>query len=170
MAALIKLHRASTRSSAGECRDKASLLQNSQAHRIIGNLALLDLSCLAAKLCCSCRSHRFSSLWLVNNHSYVTLAAPPSTVVTLRSGLDGPTCGVVPVGAPPSAITTTGLRWNLAPEMHLAYGGIVSSSNHAEAADVTVTTDRAVLFTAELHLEACIEAMRAGGAEAGGRS
>ena len=51
---------------------------------------------------------------------------------------------------PPSRVVTTGLRWNLGPELKLAYGACVSSSNHAEDDVVAVETDRPVLFTAAL--------------------
>jgi thiamine pyrophosphokinase len=117
--------------------------------------ARLLFACLAARR----RTHNFNSLWLLNNHSYVTLVNPPAAFVALHPGLDGPTCGILPVGTPPSTVTTTGLRWNLSPALKLQYGGIVSSSNHAEESTIGITTDAKILFTAELHLEACIKAI-----------
>jgi len=59
---------------------------------------------------------------------------------------------VLPLGVPPRRISTTGLRWDLGEEHKLAYGAVVSSSNHAEDDTVQVTADEAVLFTFELHV------------------
>jgi thiamine pyrophosphokinase len=72
-------------------------------------------------------------------------------VVTLSPPEEGPTCGVLPLGTPPRTISTRGLKWDLGPEHQLAYGAVVSSSNHAESTEVEITTDEAVLFTFELH-------------------
>ncbi|KAA0148961.1 hypothetical protein FNF29_06245 [Cafeteria roenbergensis] len=92
----------------------------------------------------------FASMWLLSTFSAVTLLPAGASRVRLSPPFEGPTCGVIPIGEPPSRVVTTGLRWNLGPELKLAYGACVSSSNHAEDDVVAVETDRPVLFTAAL--------------------
>ena len=104
------------------------------------------------------RHESFRAMWLVSTHSNVTLAPEGTTKVRLEPPVDGPTCGVIPIGVPPSAISTRGLRWDLGPGLTLAYGQCVSSSNHAEDGEVTITTDRPVLFTASVDAVAALEA------------
>ncbi len=89
-------------------------------------------------------------MWLLSTFSAVTLLPAGASRVRLSPPFEGPTCGVIPIGEPPSRVVTTGLRWNLGPELKLAYGACVSSSNHAEDDVVAVETDRPVLFTAAL--------------------
>jgi len=110
----------------------------------------------------------FRSMWLIGSHSHVSLAPAGDTRVRLTPPLDGPTCGVIPVGTPPDRVSTTGLRWNLGPDIRLAYGSCVSSSNHAEQAEVGISTDRPVLFTASIDAGAVHDAVEAAAGRAGG--
>jgi hypothetical protein len=49
----------------------------------------------------------------------------------MKAGVEGPHCGLFPVGSVTSSVWTTGLRWNLQGE-ELCMGGLVSSSNLIE--------------------------------------
>lgn len=92
-------------------------------------------------------------MWLLGTFSAVTLLPAGTSRVRLSPPFEGPTCGVIPIGMPPTSIATTGLRWNLGPDITLAYGACVSSSNHAEEEVVGVDSDRPVLFTAALECD-----------------
>lgn len=83
---------------------------------------------------------------------------------------EGPTCGLIPMGAKCRSITTTGLQWNL-DQSSMEFGGLVSTSNRivgaSSASDettdanhqpcdllvqpvVTVQTSDPIVFTAEI--------------------
>jgi len=80
-------------------------------------------------------------------------AGRPTTIVP-APGLEGPTCGLIPVGARADRVTTTGLTWNLdgAP---LEFGGLISTSNAVAAPGAPVGVDASgpLVWTSELHPE-----------------
>uniref|UniRef100_A0A0D9V0S7 thiamine diphosphokinase n=1 Tax=Leersia perrieri TaxID=77586 RepID=A0A0D9V0S7_9ORYZ len=53
--------------------------------------------------------------------------------IYIESSVEGPHCGLFPVGAPSGSTTTTGLKWNLS-EAKMRFGSMISTSNivHAE--------------------------------------
>jgi thiamine pyrophosphokinase len=63
---------------------------------------------------------------------------------------EGPTCGLIPLGARCEEVCTTGLKWNLNGDVPLEFGGIVSSSNRVMDGLVTVKTSSPLLFTTEM--------------------
>jgi thiamine pyrophosphokinase len=64
------------------------------------------------------------------------------------TALEGPICGLIPLGGPCDNVTTKGLRWNLH-ESKLAFGSLVSSSNMLDADEIEVTTDAPLVWTIE---------------------
>ncbi|KAG5191798.1 thiamine pyrophosphokinase [Tribonema minus] len=60
--------------------------------------------------------------------------------------MEGPFCGLLPIGNPCGSVTTSGLMWDLH-QQPLAFGGRVSSSNRIAAAEVEVVTDAPVVWT-----------------------
>ena len=60
--------------------------------------------------------------------------------------VQGPECGLLPIGRPCNAVTTTGLKWNLN-EGRLAFGDFVSSSNKVAADAIEVVTDAPLVWT-----------------------
>ncbi|CAN6347128.1 unnamed protein product [Urochloa humidicola] len=63
--------------------------------------------------------------------------------------IEGPHCGLIPIGMPSTSTTTTGLRWNL-DNTSMSYGGLVSTSNIVEEDKVTVTSDSDLIWTISL--------------------
>jgi thiamine pyrophosphokinase len=67
---------------------------------------------------------------------------------------EGPTCGLIPLGAPCRHVRTQGLRWNLGTPPDLdstAFGGpMVSTSNHMEESLIIVECSDPLVFTAEM--------------------
>lgn len=94
--------------------------------------------------------HEFQDLniVLVGKSSLAMLIPAGKTVIVPNRDAEGPTCGLIPFEGPTVA-TTSGLKWNLeATEMR--FGGLLSTSNQVVADEVTVETDRPLLWTTEL--------------------
>ena len=62
---------------------------------------------------------------------------------------EGPTCGLIPLGMPCESVTTRGLQWNLQ-NQSLAFGGLVSSSNHLIQSTIEIETSHPLIFTIEI--------------------
>jgi hypothetical protein len=63
---------------------------------------------------------------------------------------EGPTCGLIPIGCKCEGVETEGFKWNLDGSIPLEFGGLVSSSNHAEEEKLTVRCLQPLVFTAEV--------------------
>ena len=89
------------------------------------------------------------------NHIQLALPAAADDDNEINSSVvgEGPTCGLIPLGAPCEFVTTTGFQWNLS-HQPTAFGGLVSTSNrivYAAAQPVTVVTSAPLIFTAQVH-------------------
>uniref|UniRef100_A0A0D9V0S3 Thiamine pyrophosphokinase n=2 Tax=Leersia perrieri TaxID=77586 RepID=A0A0D9V0S3_9ORYZ len=69
--------------------------------------------------------------------------------IYIESSVEGPHCGLFPVGAPSGSTTTTGLKWNLS-EAKMRFGSMISTSNIVHAEKVTVQSDADLLWTISL--------------------
>ncbi|KAF7721935.1 cAMP-dependent protein kinase subunit [Apophysomyces ossiformis] len=67
-----------------------------------------------------------------------------------RPEFEGPTCGIMPIGAP-AKITTRGLRWNLT-DHPTHFGGMVSTSNLIADNLIEIETDSPLVWTIEIHV------------------
>jgi thiamine pyrophosphokinase len=65
--------------------------------------------------------------------------------------MEGPTCGLLPIGGRVECVSTTGLEWDLN-KAELMLGGLVSTSNRVREKRVTVETSHPILWTMELQL------------------
>ncbi|CAL4893165.1 unnamed protein product [Urochloa decumbens] len=70
-------------------------------------------------------------------------------MIHIERSIEGPHCGLIPIGMPSTSTTTTGLRWNL-DNTSMSYGGLVSTSNIVEEDKVTVTSDSDLIWTISL--------------------
>ncbi|KAJ3114644.1 hypothetical protein HDU96_001843 [Phlyctochytrium bullatum] len=98
--------------------------------------------------------------YLVCNHSVVILLTPNfEHRIECDRSIEGPTCGLIPVGCHVAHMVTEGFKWNLDKTMPSAFGGLVSTSNAFEIggregkAILKVNTDQPVLFSVELDLD-----------------
>ncbi|KAF0926198.1 hypothetical protein E2562_022035 [Oryza meyeriana var. granulata] len=69
--------------------------------------------------------------------------------IHIERSIEGPHCGLIPIGAPSTTTTTTGLRWNL-DNTCMSFGGLISTSNIVEEECVTVISDSDLIWTISL--------------------
>uniref|UniRef100_A0ACD5WA12 Uncharacterized protein n=1 Tax=Avena sativa TaxID=4498 RepID=A0ACD5WA12_AVESA len=69
--------------------------------------------------------------------------------IYIESSLEGPHCGLFPIGAPSKSTTTTGLKWNLS-DAKMKFGRMISTSNIVDSEKVTVQSDADLLWTISL--------------------
>ncbi|GAV87177.1 TPK_catalytic domain-containing protein/TPK_B1_binding domain-containing protein [Cephalotus follicularis] len=66
--------------------------------------------------------------------------------IFIYPSIEGPHCGLIPIGMPSGSTTTTGLKWDLT-DTKMEFGGLVSTSNIVEGDRVTVQSDSNILWT-----------------------
>ncbi|KAG0376212.1 hypothetical protein BGX24_008130 [Mortierella sp. AD032] len=97
-------------------------------------------------------------LYILNRERQATLISDESIVVVLGAGtheitcnldIEGPTCGIIPVGASEAILTTTGLKWDIE-DWKTSFGGQISTSNALIESKVTIKTTAPVVWTTEL--------------------
>eukprot|EP00250_Pteridium_aquilinum_P009783 c18933_g1_i1 orf=241-1098(-) len=66
--------------------------------------------------------------------------------IHINSLIEGPYCGLIPLGVPCGSSTTTGLKWNLE-KTSMKFGGLISVCNHLESEIVTVESDTDLVWT-----------------------
>ncbi|KAL6839921.1 hypothetical protein ACP4OV_029731 [Aristida adscensionis] len=96
--------------------------------------------------------YRFSNIRIVLLSDDCSIFLLPKThthEIRIERSVEGPHCGLIPIGAPSTSTTTTGLRWNLA-NTSMNYGGLVSTSNIVDDEKVTVTSDSDLIWTISL--------------------
>uniref|UniRef100_A0ACD5TGJ8 Uncharacterized protein n=1 Tax=Avena sativa TaxID=4498 RepID=A0ACD5TGJ8_AVESA len=69
--------------------------------------------------------------------------------IHIEQSVEGPHCGLIPIGTPSTCTKTTGLRWNL-DNTGMSYGGLISTSNIVDEEQVTVTSDSDLIWTISL--------------------
>ncbi|XP_044972942.1 thiamine pyrophosphokinase 3 isoform X2 [Hordeum vulgare subsp. vulgare] len=69
--------------------------------------------------------------------------------IHIERSVEGPHCGLIPIGTPSTSTTTTGLRWNL-DNAHMSFGGLISTSNIVDEDQVMVTSDSDLIWTISL--------------------
>ncbi|WRX09673.1 thiamine pyrophosphokinase [Theobroma cacao] len=92
---------------------------------------------------------RFSSLRIVLLSDDSLIHLLPRThqhEIHILSSIEGPHCGLIPIGMPSSSSTTTGLQWDLN-ETEMRFGGLISTSNIVTGEKVTVQSDSDLLWT-----------------------
>ncbi|XP_038683219.1 thiamine pyrophosphokinase 1 isoform X2 [Tripterygium wilfordii] len=66
--------------------------------------------------------------------------------ICIQSSVEGPHCGLIPIGFPSGSTSTTGLQWDLN-NTEMSFGGLVSTSNIVKGEKVTVRSDSNLLWT-----------------------
>ncbi|KAL8100961.1 thiamine pyrophosphokinase 1 isoform X2 [Apium graveolens] len=97
-------------------------------------------------LCC------FSTIRIILLSEDCLIQLLPSTYhhdIYIQSSVEGPHCGLIPIGSPAASTTTTGLQWNLT-NTEMRFGGLISTSNIVKGEIVTVQSDSDLLWTISL--------------------
>ncbi|KAM3583213.1 thiamine pyrophosphokinase [Umbelopsis sp. WA50703] len=87
-------------------------------------------------------------LLLVSDENLTILLDKGKHRIKCNREIEGPTCGVMPLGGP-VRLTTRGLKWNLT-DFPCHFGGMVSTSNLLDSDTIEIETDEAVVWTVEL--------------------
>ncbi|PSS06223.1 Thiamine pyrophosphokinase [Actinidia chinensis var. chinensis] len=92
---------------------------------------------------------RFSTMRIVLLTDDCLILLLPSThrhEILIQSSVEGPHCGLIPIGMPSERTTTTGLKWNLS-DTGMRFGGLISTSNIVIEERITVQSDSDLLWT-----------------------
>lgn len=103
-------------------------------------------------------------VYLLGDESLACLLPPGYHRIMVNTGLEAKWCGLVPISNECQSVCTTGLKWNLE-NQPLQFGGMVSTSNTyaQDAQEVTVSTDRPLLWTMGIRPQAPEHEDAAGG-------
>lgn len=82
-----------------------------------------------------------------NTHEGETTTSATTTTSLIG---EGPTCGLIPLGACCESIVTDGFKWDLDGTVSMEFGGLVSTSNRLMKPTAFVRASHPVVFTAEL--------------------
>eukprot|EP01135_Chromosphaera_perkinsii_P003854 Nk52_evm2s259 gene=Nk52_evmTU2s259 len=93
---------------------------------------------------------------LITDISSVFLLKKGENLIQVNRMVEGPTCGLIPVGHKVNSIKTRGLKWDVE-DVSMEFGGLVSSSNGFEEPsdfsmplqEVWVQTSEAIVYTVE---------------------
>ncbi len=96
---------------------------------------------------------RFAQLTLLSADCLAALLPAGRSLVRVAAPFEGPTCGLVPLGAPVERLTTRGLRWDVA-DWRTAFGARISTSNRVDAARYPAAGENG---DAEVEVEASAE-------------
>ncbi|XP_016556196.1 thiamine pyrophosphokinase 2 isoform X2 [Capsicum annuum] len=98
---------------------------------------------------------RFPSMRIILLSDDCLIQLLPSThhhKIHIHSSVEGPHCGLIPIGMVAGSTTTTGLKWNL-DNTEMRFGGLVSTSNIVKENIVTVQSDSDLLWTISIKKE-----------------
>ncbi|KAG2194566.1 hypothetical protein INT47_006525 [Mucor saturninus] len=88
---------------------------------------------------------------LVSDENLTMLLDKGKHQIHCQSALEGPTCGIMPIGSP-ATITTKGLKWDMA-DSKCEFGGMISTSNAVDSEVIEIVTDAPVVWTIEINLK-----------------
>ncbi|CAL5194460.1 unnamed protein product [Lathyrus oleraceus] len=86
---------------------------------------------------------------LLSNDCLIHLLPKNHSHKIFIQSVEGPHCGLVPIGIPCGSSTTTGLEWDLN-DMEMRFGGLISTSNILKGDIVTVQSDSDLLWTVSI--------------------
>ncbi|KAF9434665.1 hypothetical protein BGZ76_007637 [Entomortierella beljakovae] len=136
--------------------DKVSNSSNQQDQPSTSNLGVVALGGTGGRFDQS--MSLIHHLYILNRERQATLVSDDSIVVILGPGkheitcsleIEGPTCGIIPVGISKAVLTTSGLKWDVE-NWETSFGTQLSTSNALVESKVVIETDAPVVWTTEL--------------------
>ncbi|KAI9205870.1 putative KEX1 protein [Polychytrium aggregatum] len=96
-------------------------------------------------------------LYMISNESVSFLLMPGKHRIECSKAIEGPTCGILPIGTAVANVITHGLKWDLDETMPSSFSQLVSTSNQfpddsGPQPQIHVETDAPVVWTVEVHL------------------
>ncbi|RKP27436.1 thiamine pyrophosphokinase, vitamin B1-binding domain-containing protein, partial [Syncephalis pseudoplumigaleata] len=88
-------------------------------------------------------------IYLIAEESAVFLLEKGDHTIHVDPAVEGPTCGLLPIGHSRIRVTTRGLRWNLV-DADTSFGSLLSTSNALDDTVVHVSTSDPIVWTVEL--------------------
>ncbi|GJD06703.1 Thiamine pyrophosphokinase 3 [Galdieria sulphuraria] len=97
--------------------------------------------------------HKFlpRKIYLLSLDQVMWLLPGGKHCIVCSKDIEGPLCGLIPIGSICREATTTGLRWNL-DHQPLSFGSFISSSNEIVDSFVEIETSDTLLWWSELKL------------------
>ncbi|KAI5680432.1 hypothetical protein M9H77_01659 [Catharanthus roseus] len=92
---------------------------------------------------------RFSTTRIILMNDDCLIQLLPGThhhEIHIQHSVEGPHCGLIPIGMPSRSTTTTGLQWDLT-NTEMRFGGLVSTSNIVKENIITVHSESDLLWT-----------------------
>ncbi|KAF9161011.1 cAMP-dependent protein kinase subunit [Actinomortierella ambigua] len=86
---------------------------------------------------------------LISDESIIIALGPGVHNITCDLKIEGPTCGIIPVGASESILSTKGLKWDVE-QWHTSFGTKISTSNALQGSHVVIDTTAPMVWTTEL--------------------
>ncbi|XP_020250472.1 thiamine pyrophosphokinase 1-like isoform X2 [Asparagus officinalis] len=99
--------------------------------------------------------YRFSNIRIILLSDDSLIHLLPKThrhKICIQPSVEGPNCGLFPLGTPSSSTTTTGLQWNLT-NTSMSFGGLISTSNIVCDEKITVHSDSDLVWTISIKKE-----------------
>jgi len=78
------------------------------------------------------------------------LPARVDNLIHIDQNLEGPTCGLIPLGSPCENVSTKGLKWNLDGNTPMHFGGLISTSNLIVDDVVSVNCSHPLVWTVQM--------------------
>ncbi|KAF0498705.1 thiamine pyrophosphokinase [Gigaspora margarita] len=90
-------------------------------------------------------------IYLLSDQNMTILLDKGKHQIHCNQAIEGPSCGIIPIGIERAIVTTTGLEWNLT-NSSTSFGEMISTSNHLTNDIVMIETDSPILWTVELKI------------------
>ncbi|KAI9596709.1 thiamine pyrophosphokinase [Syncephalis fuscata] len=90
-------------------------------------------------------------IYLMTEESVAFILDKGQHTIQVDSTIEGPTCGLLPIGNSKVRLTTHGLQWDL-DDADTSFGRLLSTSNAFKDKIISISTNAPIVWTAELRI------------------